>query len=387
MNFSAPRINGYSDRMDYYLPVIGKYMTKLLPVMKTFSHNKETLLIHGPTGSGKSRLALWCHHQSKRKEQTFEVLDLATIPEDMKMAALFGWNKGAYTGASQSNLGAIGRAKNGTLFIDEIDKLSLEAQAGLLQVLDSRFYRPLGDNGATKPTNVRFMIGTNANLAELVNLGKFREDLYYRINILPIKLPALVERYDEIEHWAKYMLDQCALENNFKGTCYLSIQAIELLLKQDWPGNLRQLDNLIRRSFALALALNLNNNCLIIEVEQIKQSLSLDEIKNNSHSTVHKKENAPKNLSTELWHCAEVFVDLAIKKSKENQILNLNETEIFKGYVLSVALKKFMNKKQVYQLFGKDIAIKNRTYQREIKRELDKAMIFEKSFGNQEQEY
>ena len=142
---------------DELLPVIGEAMQGLVRILRVFREQRETILIGGPTGSGKSRLARWCHTTSSRSSGPFEVLDLTSVPEELQMGELFGWRKGAFTGALRDNPGALGRAEGGTLFIDEIDKLSLRAQAGLLHVLEERAYRPLGDTAAERPANVRFI--------------------------------------------------------------------------------------------------------------------------------------------------------------------------------------------------------------------------------------
>ena len=157
----------------------------------------------GPTGAGKSRLARWCHSRSQRKERPFEAVDLMTIPEDMQMAELFGWKRGAFTGAVSDHAGCIARAEGGTLFIDEIDKLSLKSQAGLLSFLETRDYRRLGDPASAQKADVRLIIGTNADLKKSVEAGEFREDLYYRINVLPVHLPPLADRADEIPAWGR----------------------------------------------------------------------------------------------------------------------------------------------------------------------------------------
>ncbi|HZI15013.1 MAG TPA: sigma 54-interacting transcriptional regulator, partial [Myxococcus sp.] len=162
---------------DEYLPVVGASLASLLPALKVFARQEETLLISGPTGVGKSRLARWCHEQSSRRREPFEVLDLMTVPEGLQMAELFGWKKGAFTGAARDTPGAVARAGGGTLFIDEIDKLSLKAQAGLLHLLEERAYRALGEDGTPRRADVRFIIGTNANLHAAMRAGRFREDL------------------------------------------------------------------------------------------------------------------------------------------------------------------------------------------------------------------
>jgi DNA-binding NtrC family response regulator len=237
---------------DDLLPVIGKGTAGLIEILRVFVDQEETLIISGPTGAGKSRLARWCHEQSRRKPHPFETLDLLSVPEDLQMAELVGWKRGAFTGATNSMPGALTRAAKGTLFIDEIDKLSLKAQSGLLRMIEERRYRALGDDTNERQVEARFIIGTNADLRALVRNGRFREDLYYRIHVLPVRLPPLAERLDEVPEWAAFMLERCS--GHAKGSVHLTPDAIQALLSHSWPGNLRQLDNVIRRAYAFALA-------------------------------------------------------------------------------------------------------------------------------------
>lgn len=343
---------------DTHLPVIGNRMNSLLPIIKIFSKQTETLLLQGPTGSGKSRLALWCHHQSLRKSLPFEVVDLSTVPDGMKLAKLFGWKKGAFTGAYQSSRGALGRAIGGTIFIDEIDKLSLESQSGLLQLLETGCYSPLGDDSAIKNTNVRIIIGTNADLIDLVNKGLFREDLYYRINILPISIPALDERLDEIIPWSEYMLQKCHDQNTdlqglSKGKLELSNNAKERLLQRKcWPGNLRQLDNIIRRTYAIHLSQSPTSKK--INGECIESAFSMEvgatpSFMASSHNKVMNNEGESSDVSDQLsisfWRTAKMFVDLAENKSLKGECLDLDLAESLKGYVICEALKRKQKKK------------------------------------------
>ena len=238
---------------DELLPVVGRKTAGLIELVRVFAAQEETVLISGPTGAGKSRLARWCHEQSPRKGRSFETLDLLSVPEELQMAELFGWKRGAFTGALKDSVGAIARVAEGTLFIDEIDKLSLKAQAGMLRVLEERRYRPLGDEGGERRANVRFLVGTNADLRASVRAGRFREDLYYRINVLPVRLPALAERLDELPLWAEYMLARRHRESGADGASRLDGDTSNLLSSAPWPGNLRQLDNIVRRAYAIAL--------------------------------------------------------------------------------------------------------------------------------------
>ncbi len=237
---------------DALLPVVGAAMAAALPMLRAFAAEDETILVRGETGVGKSRLARWIHARSARSAGPFEVLDLLTVPEDMQMGELVGWKRGAFTGADRDHAGFVARAQGGTLFLDEVDKLSLKAQAGLLHLLEDRRYRVLGDASGARQADVRFVVGTNADLLEAVREGRFREDLYYRINVLPFELRPLRSRRDEIGGWARFMLERRHAEKGRPGSVTLAADAVRLLEAQAWPGNLRELDNVMRRVHTLA---------------------------------------------------------------------------------------------------------------------------------------
>lgn len=238
--------------VDALLPVVGPTMAPIVEVARAFAGEDETLLIHGETGTGKSRLARWVHARSPRHSGPFEVLDLLSVPEETQMGEIFGWRKGAFTGAVSDHEGFVARAEGGTLFIDEVDKLSLKAQAGLLLLLEERRYRALGDRGPARAADVRFVVGTNVDLRRAVEDGSFREDLFYRLDVLALDLPPLRQRKDEIGAWARYMLDRRRAQKDDGVRYRLSDAARVALEQQDWPGNLRQLDNVLRRACALA---------------------------------------------------------------------------------------------------------------------------------------
>src|SRR5262249_55915466 len=140
---------------DDLLPVIGAATAKIVEVLRVFAQQEETLCITGPTGAGKSRLARWCHARSKRHTRPFEILDLLGVSEELQAGELFGWRKGAFTGAIHDPPGAVARAQGGTLFIDEIDKLTFKTQASLLRLLEERAYRPLGERAGDRRADVR----------------------------------------------------------------------------------------------------------------------------------------------------------------------------------------------------------------------------------------
>ncbi len=246
-----PRHEAAHEASDELLPVIGQTMTPIVRVLRAFAGEDETLLVHGETGTGKSRIARWCHARSERAAGPFETLDLLGVPEETQMGELFGWKRGAFTGAVSDHQGFVERAEGGTLFIDEVDKLNLKAQAALLTLLEDRRYRVLGDGGSQRTANLRFIIGTNVDLAEAVREGRFREDLYYRLNVLPMTLPPLRERRDEIADWARFLVRRRQEEKGRVGG-ELAEDALLELERREWPGNLRELDNVLRRALALA---------------------------------------------------------------------------------------------------------------------------------------
>jgi DNA-binding NtrC family response regulator len=352
---------------DAYLPVVGASLASLLPALKVFARQQETLLISGPTGVGKSRLARWCHEQSSRRRGTFEVLDLVTVPEELQMAELFGWKKGAFTGAVRDNPGGVARAEGGTLFIDEIDKLSLKAQAGLLHVLEERTYRMLGEDGAERPAEVRFIIGTNANLHAAVRAGHFREDLYYRIKVLPVSLPPLKDRQDEIARWAQYMAGRRHRERYPEGQVQLTGAAERLLTAQPWPGNLRQLDNIVRRAYALAMV-----NC-----GEVAQALTL-EVHHFQQSLYYESDSTAQSLTEMLSTAAGAFVSAA--QARDPGALDLDLADSFRGLVLAVATRR-LGRDEAFLLFGRESLVKSRNHYRMLRREIERLEALYKALG------
>ena len=350
---------------DALLPVVGTSMAALLPMLRTFAEQDETILISGPTGAGKSRMARWCHAQSSRRNKPFETLDLATIPEELQMASLFGWKRGAFTGALKDSSGSVALAEGGTFFIDEIDKLSLKAQAGLLYLLEARKYRVLGDSGGEKHADVRFIIGTNVDLRDAVRAGRFREDLYYRINVLPIRIPALDARKDEIPLWADYMVNRRHKERFPDGRARLSPQADQLLLATSWPGNLRQLDNIIRRAYTLALVTQRGDSEVLLSHQGIQQALLYEELA-GSHSVVDA-----------FLAAANAFVHEA---QRRGEVLELDLAASLQGFILGTAAYQF-GREEAFRMVGRENLVKGRNHSKVLRRELEKVEGFCKMLG------
>jgi len=207
-----------------------------------------SILIQGETGTGKELVAMAIHHHSPRSRKEFVPVDCAAISETVIESELFGHVKGAFTGAHISTLGLIRSADKGTLFLDEIGELSPAIQAKLLRTIQEREVRPVGSS-KSYPVDVRILAATNLDLAEEVALGNFREDIYYRLNVVTVNVPPLRDRREDIPLLAKYFVKRLAAD--FSPVADLSQEALICLERYNWPGNIRELENVIRRAVAL----------------------------------------------------------------------------------------------------------------------------------------
>ena len=376
VDIAAPYLGGLPLRpvskfpTDELLPVVGTVMAPIVEMLRVFAQQEETLLVGGPTGAGKSRLAQWCHAQSGRKTGPFEVLDLITVPEDLQMAELCGWRKGAFTGAVRDAPGAVSRAMGGTLFIDEIDKLSMKAQAGLLQLLESRKYRTLGDTGREQKADVRFIVGSNANLLDLVAQGRFREDLYYRINVLPVKMPSLDERNDEIADWAYFMSLRRHRESIPDGQVRIAAGVDRLLSERTWPGNLRQLDNVVRRAYALALMSHSPGaHEIVLEERHFLRALS------------YESGGGKRSLLDCMQAAAIAFVEEAERIEEKGGCLDLDLAEALRGFVVGTAVERTGSREHAFRMLGKTQQVQNRNHHKMLRREIERVDALCKSLG------
>lgn len=233
------------DRIIAFSPI----MKEVITTLKKFAQTDATILMTGETGTGKSFLAGTIHFNSHRRSRPFVTINCANIPETLLESELFGHEKGAFTGADKLRIGRFEQARGGTLFLDEIGEISLSLQAKLLRVLDDRAFERVGGNQTIR-SDVRVIVATNRNLEEQVAEGRFREDLYYRINILSVKLPPLRERKECIAPLASFLLEKTSAALKKKITAF-SPGGIEWLKAYDWPGNIRQLANTIERAAIL----------------------------------------------------------------------------------------------------------------------------------------
>jgi two-component system response regulator FlrC len=224
-------------------------MREIVQLAARVAASDATVMISGESGTGKEVLARLIHRRSRRAEGPFVAINCAAIPENMLEAILFGHEKGAFTGAVSASAGKFEQAQGGTLLLDEISEMPLALQAKLLRVLQEREVERLGSR-KTIALDVRVLATTNRNLREQVGAGRFREDLYYRLNVFPMVLPPLRDRRDDILPLARHML-ACHAKTAGRVVPRLSESAIARLLVHDWSGNVRELDNLIQRSLIM----------------------------------------------------------------------------------------------------------------------------------------
>lgn len=266
------RVGDAATRSDPLLPVVGAEMARVIDTLGCYARTDEVLLLRGPTGTGKSRLARWCWSRSARRDAPLVIANLLGVPETGQDSELFGVRRGAFTGVSE-RVGQVTQAQGGTLFIDEVDKLSLAAQVKLLRLLDERVYRVVGET-REREADLRFILASNADLELAVQEGRFLEDLYYRICVLPVWIPPLAERRDEIAPWARHMAREWC--GRSERSALLSAAAEARLRAHPWPGNLRQLHNVLRRAFALASAEAEPGEPILLSRAHLDRALNFD---------------------------------------------------------------------------------------------------------------
>ncbi len=241
-----------SQRREGFANIIGNSepMQKVFTFMEKVIPNKSNILITGESGTGKGLVAQAIHESGPRKGKPFISINCGAIPENLLESELFGHKKGAFTSANEDKKGLITMASSGTLFLDEIGELPQALQVKLLHVIQTKELTPVGDTRVI-PVDVRIIAATNADLMQRVKEGRFREDLYYRLNVIEIRMPSLRERRDDIPVLIKHYLAISAKEagKNIKDIDYEAMQA---LLAYDWPGNVRELRNTIERATVLA---------------------------------------------------------------------------------------------------------------------------------------
>ncbi|MEN4760739.1 sigma-54 dependent transcriptional regulator [Chryseobacterium sp. C39-AII1] len=248
--------------------IIGKskVLQDVVEKVRVVAPTETSVLVVGESGTGKEKIAHSVHELSDRKDQPIVIVNCAALPLSLIESELFGHEKGSFTGANTQRIGKFEQANNGTIFLDEIGELPLDSQVKLLRVLQEKEIERLGGNKTFK-VNVRIVAATNRSLEKEVAEGRFRLDLYYRLNVFPIELPPLRERKEDIELLANFFLNKYATASR-RNISSISKNALEQLLHYKWPGNIRELEHLIERSVLLAKTTEIENFELPKSVEQ-----------------------------------------------------------------------------------------------------------------------
>lgn len=382
-----PRRGGaIQDDVGPWLPVVGRAMAPVIATLDAYARLDEILLLRGPTGTGKSRLATWCWVRSPRSSGRFVVANLLGVPESGQESELFGVRKGTFTGVGERT-GQIPAAENGTLFLDEIDKLSLATQVKLLRLLDERRYRVLGDS-VDREADVRFIVASNADLEALVTNGRLLEDLYYRINVLPVRIPALRQRLDEIGPWARWMVRTLHQGRVGNDAVDLTPLAVDYLCGQPWPGNLRQLHNVVRRAYALAAMDSLERlpsgelpGEVMIQRDTVERAL-LDE-------PAPARGGEPGALEA-LRRTALGVVQLAERRRAAGMAPlserdgDLELADAFRGLVLQIAVDRTGDVRKAFELFGLEGRLRGGNYLRTWRQATDQVALLERVLAEEQ---
>lgn len=224
-------------------------MQKVFNIIHRLAKVDTPVLIRGSSGTGKELVAKAIHFNSARKDEKFVAINCSAIPENLFESELFGHEKGSFTGADQRKIGKFQFAEGGTLFLDEVGDMPQLMQVKILRVLQEKVFTPVGSNREF-PTNVRIIAATNRPLEDMIKAGSFREDLFYRLNVVPIFLPALAERKDDMEHMVNIFIKKFNQAHG-KRINGITPDAMNVLKKHSWPGNIRELENVIEHAFVL----------------------------------------------------------------------------------------------------------------------------------------
>ena len=245
---------------------------ELLALAKKVATTNVTVFINGPTGTGKEVISNFIHNNSSRSEFPFVAVNCAAIPENMLEAILFGHEKGSFTGASQANKGIFRAADGGTLLLDEISEMPLSLQSKLLRVLQERKVTPIGGSKDVE-VDVRVVATTNRDMLSEIKKGTFREDLYYRLNVFPLRTLALKERPDDILPISAALLKKHISED--KSLPLLTAKALDVLKNHSWPGNVRELENVLQRAMVICNEDRITENDIMIDNSAISTEKNL----------------------------------------------------------------------------------------------------------------
>lgn len=269
--------------------VKSRSMQRIFELLQLVATVDSTVLLLGETGVGKTEIAKWIHHASSRQEKHFAEINCAAIPATLFESELFGYEPGSFSGASPSGSeGLIGSAEGGTLFLDEIGELPLNLQTKILQLIQNKTYRKIGSK-QLNTADVRIISATNQNLENLVKAGKFREDLYYRLSVVPITIPPLRNRPEDLIKLIHMILNE--FNETYQTNKVFSAQTMETLVSHQWPGNIRELKNTIERMFVTTRGMKIDKTLDFLNLTSLNdfKELTTTEYTNDTELTILSK--------------------------------------------------------------------------------------------------
>jgi DNA-binding NtrC family response regulator len=293
-------------------------MQKIYDLIERISDTSSNVLITGESGTGKELVAKAIHYNGIRKEGSFIAVNCAAIPETLLESELFGYKKGAFTDAKSDKRGLIFEANGGTLFLDEITEMSLTLQAKLLRVIEEREVRPLGDTNSY-PMDIRIVSTSNRDIKSMIQQGQFREDLYYRLEVIDIELPPLRDRREDIPLLAQHFIKKFSGEMK-KSISGIPEDALKILLNYSWPGNVRELENVIQRAITLT-----RHEAILPE------DLPITMIEDKEESLLEKGLREKYTVSQlEKEYIKRVLLEVGGNKSKAAEILGLDRKTLYR---------------------------------------------------------
>ena len=332
-------------------------MKKIFSVIDRLARVDTAVLIRGESGTGKELVAQSLHYNGPRKDNRFVAVNCSAIPESLMESEFFGHEKGAFTGADSRKIGKFQFAEGGTLFLDEIGEIPPSMQVKLLRVLQEKKFTPVGSNREIE-MNVRIVAATNRNLEAMIKDGSYREDLFYRLNVLPIALPPLRERKNDIEALSKYFVDKFnqRYKKNIRG---LSDEAMNALKAHRWPGNIRELENVMEHAFVLEPSDEINLPSLPEKIRGVASVTAEAQATSGAHIRLEEGSIPMEGDTLSFKMNIQKFDFQASKEEFEKQFL-ISALRAFKGKINQTALhanipkKTLLRKLEKYGITAKD---------------------------------
>ena len=341
-------------------------MLSLLDVARNVAKSKSTMMIQSESGTGKELLANYIHENSDRVKRPFVAINCAALPETLLESELFGHAKGAFTGAVQDYRGKFEQAHTGTILLDEISEMALPLQAKLLRVLQEYQIDKVGGKEPI-PVDVRVIATTNQNLMEMVDTGKFREDLYFRLNVIPLALPPLRDRMDDVPVLVTYFIKKHSKLNN-RDCPAVSRETLNILTNYHWRGNVRELENVMERALLLCNGEEIQPNHLLMSSQLGEASINEDlaEIQTRTSNTPADKSADDTSTFTDTQISTEneglgIEVGMSMKEAEKRFIFKtLNETKGNRTHAaktLGISIRTLRNKLNEYRAEGEDFEL------------------------------